>query len=694
MISTIKQLISFRAFCGRPTVLCFAAAAIFAAGLSAYGQTTTSTNDGDRYTSTGSVELGARWVEVDGNENKFRSDLNYKNGFRLFDSSIVIDDNAKGEFKLFDSMMLLASGWGADPSGYIRANVERDGIYKFDANVRKVIYFNNLNNNAVGNDLRSLHTADRQRNFGDFDLTLLPGNPNFRFRAGFGFNEAHGDGVSSTRVSRGDVFPIYADVNTKAYDFRVGADANLLGFNLSGTYGFRTYSENTNFSLTNDPGDVPTNANVIQQMNRTNPVDGSTNFGIFSIQRTFAERLDFTGRIVYTTTNNDWYFLENVRYVSPTSPNPVVNDNYDVTGDAKRVQTRGDLGLTWRITDRIRVSNTFNYDRFNISSDNLYNQVVTPGSTTRRNDYASTYYRRYTNTLEGDFQVNNRFAFNLGWRYSKREVAIDLLQWNVGTAMPLVSPEEAENSTNSFIAGTLIKPLKNWSIWADIEAGKADNVFTRLGNYEFVNFRIRNRATFDKFAFNVSYISKDNDNPGQSVAAPSANFVTQVQSRIFTSSIDWDPIKEVRLSAGYDYHWLTSEVSVLIPLGGPATVGLSQYFIRDNYFFVDGYFRPHKRVSIFGSYRWNKDDGHGNRAIPPLNSSLILSSYPIDFKTPEVRAAFRLNRYLDWNIGYQYYSYDEENPQSVQYNIPPQNYNAHLPYMSLRLYFGRAKSDR
>jgi hypothetical protein len=57
----------------------------------------------------------------------------------------------------------------------------------------------------------------------------------------------------------------------------------------------------------------------------------------------------------------------------------------------------------------------------------------------------------------------------------------------------------------------------------------------------------------------------------------------------------------------------------------------------------------------------------------------------MSFQSPEARLAFKLHPRLDWNIGYQYYNYNE----SVLVGPRPQNYHAHLPYTSLRLYFGR-----
>ena len=690
MISIKRKNVPLRELCCRPAMSLSIFVALIAFAFSATAQSPTPTPD-DRFTIKGSTEIGARWVDVDGSENKFRSDFNYKRGFRVFDSGLTIEDTSKSGSKAFDALTILGSGWGADPNGYFRANMERDGYYRFDANVRRVVYFNNVNNHAVGNDLRNLHNSDRRRNFGDLDLTLLPQNPNIRFRVGYSFNFADGTGSTSTRISRGDVFPAFQDVDYTANDFRVGADGKVLGFNLSGTYGYRSFKDRTRFFVNNDPGDVTTNTVRINSMERTYPIDGETHFGVFSLNRTFAKVFDVTAKVTHAAVATDFTFDEVVNYFNSTNVNVI--DTYNAVGDSKRLQTRADLGFTWRIADKFLVSNTFNFDGFNINGGNIYQFVGVRGWTTRQLNYTATRYRRYTNTLEGDYQVNNRFGFNIGWRYTHREVALGISTVNFGTSIPAIVPEEAENSTHSVIFGTKFKPTSNWTVFADVEAGKADNVFTRLANYEFANFRVRSRTHFNKFAVNFSFITKDNDNPGQSVTAPTASFVTEVRSRIFSSSVDWNPIDEVSITGGYDYHWLTSEVSVLIPLGGPATAGLSQYFVRDNYFFIDGSFRPHPRVGIFGSFRWNKDNG-ANVAIPPLGSSLIFSEYPIDLKMPEVRGTFRLNRYMDWSVGYQYFDYSELTPQQVQYGIAPQNYNAHLPYVSLRIYLGRAAMDR
>ena len=200
-----------------------------------------------RYTVKASTEIGARWVDVNGFENKFRSDLNYKSGFRVFDSSIVIEDNGSTG-KAFDSALIMASGWGSDPSGFFRANVELDGLYRIDTNIRRVAYFNALNNHSIGDTRISYDRYNVRRNFGDIDLTLFPENRRIRFRVGGSYNASSGPFTYTTRQS--NAFPFYAEARTNASDFRAGADGNLLGFNFSLTYGFRSYRDRTTYTLT------------------------------------------------------------------------------------------------------------------------------------------------------------------------------------------------------------------------------------------------------------------------------------------------------------------------------------------------------------------------------------------------------------------------------------------------------------
>ena len=114
--------------------------------------------------------------------------------------------------------------------------------------------------------------------------------------------------------------------------------------------------------------------------------------------------------------------------------------------------------------------------------------------------------------------------------------------------------------------------------------------------------------------------------------------------------------------------------------------GHSLYYVRNSFFFIDATFQFARRATLFTSYRVNHDNGQGSRVADPIgNPGNLLSSYPMTFQSPEARLAIKINRRLDWNFGYQYYNYNE----SPVVGPRPQNYHAHLPYTSLRLYIGR-----
>ena len=117
--------------------------------------------------------------------------------------------------------------------------------------------------------------------------------------------------------------------------------------------------------------------------------------------------------------------------------------------------------------------------------------------------------------------------------------------------------------------------------------------------------------------------------------------------------------------------------------------------MKDSYFFFDVTARPLKRVALYASYRIDRDPGQGNRV--EANPQDFITSYPIRLQMPEIRLAIKLRHNIDWNLGYQYYSYVEFpkfSPFVIGQVYPAQNYTAHMPYTSLRIYFGQKSEDR
>ena len=80
--------------------------------------------DAGDFTVISSLEFGYRGLSVDGDRNKYQSDLNYRTGPRLFDSSFLLKSkDGKGE--MFETFLVSSTGWGADPQGSLRVSVEK-----------------------------------------------------------------------------------------------------------------------------------------------------------------------------------------------------------------------------------------------------------------------------------------------------------------------------------------------------------------------------------------------------------------------------------------------------------------------------------------------------------------------------------------------------------------------------------------
>ena len=95
-------------------------------------------DDAGPYNVVGSIEFGYRGQRVDGDVNKFKSDLNYKAGPRIFDSSFFMKTKDGQSGALFDQLMVTSTGWGADPQGNLRISMENPKWYRFETGVARL----------------------------------------------------------------------------------------------------------------------------------------------------------------------------------------------------------------------------------------------------------------------------------------------------------------------------------------------------------------------------------------------------------------------------------------------------------------------------------------------------------------------------------------------------------------------------
>ena len=242
--------------------------------------------DAGDYTIISSLELGYRGLSVGGDHNKYQSDLNYKAGPRLFDSSFLARSK-DGKGGLFDTLLVTSSGWGADPNGNMRISVEKPELYRFDGTYRRFKYFRFLNNLAnpnwifspttfsvLPNPVTGEHVYYTCTQMGDFDLTILPKNRIIRFNVGYSPERYSGPAFTNYHYAGGD-FNLLSNLRSRANDFRVGADGQVGSVDFSFLQGFRRFRDDSFISLGATPGiNVNPTAAFLTSFNRNEPARG------------------------------------------------------------------------------------------------------------------------------------------------------------------------------------------------------------------------------------------------------------------------------------------------------------------------------------------------------------------------------------------------------------------------------------
>ncbi len=647
------------------------------------------------YTVKSTIEVGVRGVSVEGNATKFRSDLNYDPGFRLFNSSLFMQSK-NNDGMAFDTLTVNSFGWGGDPDGFLRVNAEKTKLYRLNVNYRKLDYFNNLSTIALNQ-----HTSNTEYKLGDFDLTLLPQNERVRFNLGYSLERNKGESRTTYDYAR-DEFPILSPTRIKADDYRVGVDASLSILDISFQQGWRYYKEDTTYEITTPQvGNNPLNFSALNTFSRDLPTRGRSPYTRLSLHTNIKNRVDITGRFIYQSATARFELFERLTG-KDASNNNILLDQFKATGDVKRPNTIGDLGVTVFATDKLRISETFRVHHFQITggnqlSESLFRSRTTPSGAetplpalfTDTLAFRDINYHRYVNTVELDYEFHPRFTAHFGHRYTDRHIEQHHQDFNLRQPPP--EPEELEtfdNRTNAFFFGFKARPVKMWTLYFDMEKGETDNVFTRLSNYNYTNFRVRSQLKPTRsLSLNMSVVTRDNSNPALTEGVPPREFGVDVNSRVFTGSVDWSKGEKFWLSSGYTHTHLTSEAAIILFLNGVRTEGLSRYFMKDNYAFLNMQAQPHRRVGVYASYSIHHDPGQQDRVADltaPNLTDLFITSFPYQYQAPEVRVSVRITDRLDWIAGYQYFDYKEK-------FVNAQYYQAHLPYTSLRFYFGGKK---
>lgn len=204
---------------------------------------------GTAQTTTYDIEAGYQTVDVDGNKDLYRTQVNQDDGFVLRHLSFtLLDPKAEG---MFDRLRIDAAGFGGSPTGRFRMDAGLGKVYRFTVNYSRFENFSALP--ALANPLLDKgiipgqHTFDRDRDMVNIELQLMPGRAITPI-IGYRWNRFDGPRRTTYFVGQ-DEFRLSSDLQETEKELYAGLSFNAGGFTGTLLQGWRSYKGRDRLAL-------------------------------------------------------------------------------------------------------------------------------------------------------------------------------------------------------------------------------------------------------------------------------------------------------------------------------------------------------------------------------------------------------------------------------------------------------------
>jgi hypothetical protein len=628
------------------------------------------------YNITNSFEVGYRWSLVGGDLGEYRSDVNYRNGIRLLSSSLTVDSR-DGHGRYFDQILLNTLGLGNDPYQSAILRIQKNGLYRYDMTWRLNDYYNPGLTVAGG-----LHLMDTIRRLQDHDITLFP-QSSYRLRFGYSRNTQSGPALSTSQEfdSTSAGLPVFADIRRQWNEYRIGGDIDTHGFRFTVLRRWDYYKEDTPYitagvvsavgvGVVNDP-------TVLQTFSKTAPNHGRNPGWLGNLTATH-KRWAMNARISYLDGHNAFALDQTAtgisRFSTPT------NRQIAVLGSANRPWAAGDFNISVFPTTRLTVVHNISVSSLRISGDSSYTEVVNDSN------FGQTIFFRYLGILnisdatDIHYRLKDWIGFYGGYRYTHR-----LVRTIEGFSLPAFANSaendvfETNNYLNSGVVGIHLRPIKPLSVKVESEIGRANHPLTPISerDYHIINGRIDYRA--HKFQLSTQYQQIYNVN------APVFYSAFSSHSRNYTASGSWSARNWVSLDASYmKIHWDSiSGIAYFAGIPRPTLQPSNSFYLSNVHAAnLGARFSIGKRADVFVGYSITKDVGGDHYPLAPVPGSDLLNAvqtFPLSYQTPMGRVSVRVTPKVRWNVGWQFYNYNEQ----VRLFNAYQNFHANNGYTSV-----------
>lgn len=624
------------------------------------------------YNIVNSAETGFRQAWIEGNGARYRSDVNFGNGIRLLGSNLAINSK-DGHGRYFDQLLINTQGLGNDPYQFASLRVEKNRWYRYDLIWRASDYLNpGLTGGLLGG-----HWFDTRRQIQDHDFTLFP-QSTIKITGGYSRNGQSGPGILSGQFfdSRGDEYPLLANVNRRQSEYRLGIEAKWRPFKLSVMRGWQQYDEASPISLPiASAGANTTDRNTLSAaFRRTEPYKGSNPFWRGNLYTDQKSWYSVNARFSYSGGRRTYLFDELATGTDRFGA--LRNRQIAVSGGARRPVSSGGLTISLFPTSKLVLSNHTAFHQMQMDGDAFYREAE---NQTRSDSLLYFQYlgiRTFVNMTDASYRATKWLGLFGGYRFSTRRV-----RSTEGTqfAPEFTDVQRAEqtNRLNAVTGGVRFQPSKPLSVTLDTEIGRQDRPFTPIAarDYHILGGRIQYKTRTAQ----VTASSRTNYNFNSG-----SIFTHSAKSRVQSIDASWTASKTLSFDGGYSHAHFDSVTGLAYFASGRRVTGDQSVYVSNIHTITGSGRVAIGRLDLFAGLSRVQDTGDGRRVAAQTGarpgSSLpafaAAQTYPLSYSSPFLRLSTRVHAKARLNFGYQYYDFAEE------FSLP-QNYSAHTIFASV-----------
>jgi hypothetical protein len=700
-----------------------------------------------------SFEIGGRVSDFTGNNGMWDTFVNLGSGVRLLE--YTLDMRAPNhDGLLFDDLSFSNFGYGGDPNDVSRLRASKGQLYNFNASFRRdrnVFDYDllaNPLNPATSNPnvpvLDSPHEMLLTRRMSDVNLDVFP---QAKVRLRLGWSRVVNEGSAYSSIHEGTDALLFQPTLNTTDNYHFGVSLRLIPrTNFSYDQFFTHFKGDTTAALNSlaftlaggTPVDLGLPFNTAAGQPCATPLLG-TGFvnpacnGYFSYSRFGRTRNDFPTEQVSLQSN----FFRNLdlsarfSYTEAEADMPTYGESFSglstrtrqrsivITGGSKthRVSATADFGLTYRLTDRLRIVDTFRFNNFRIpgawnltttslfgatllSNPNSFDLATCPPPFTAATcpqhsassgaditqDLLSDFLRQdeKVNTTELEYDFTHRLNGHLGYRYQHREITHNfadvqnltfyptLPSRGACAGLPLVNGVCTTTATasssdyvpingHSLLLGFSARPLDALRITFDTEVFYADRTYTRISPRQLQQYRLR-----------TSYKPKDWINIGGAITIfenrnNTGDIGNLQHNRSYTFNTVLAPAgAKWGVDLSYDYNDIFSQTNICfvatptppgaLSCGTPYLSGVSVYSNLSHNGSGSVFVKPIHRLTLGAGYTITSSTG--NTLI--LNPITPTGPLNYNYHLPTASLAYELSKHFTYKTSWNYYDYNEK----------------------------------